>query len=118
MLSQQEMSDRLEIQDLLNAYCHAIDRRDWDALDQICSREDAIIDYTEAGGARGTLAGNQTLWLDKALKKVRRFSAHDRDDGVCSSTATRRQRGQSYSIPMIVEKAWHSPCLLRRSLVL
>ena len=34
-MSLQEISDRLEIQDLLAAYSHAIDGRDWDALDDI-----------------------------------------------------------------------------------
>jgi ketosteroid isomerase-like protein len=54
MLSLQEISDRLEIQDLLARYSHAIDRRDWDALDRIFT-PDASIDYTAMGGARGTL---------------------------------------------------------------
>jgi ketosteroid isomerase-like protein len=54
MLSLQEISDRLEIQDLLARYSHAIDRRDWPALDHIFT-PDAIIDYTAMGGARGTL---------------------------------------------------------------
>jgi ketosteroid isomerase-like protein len=54
MLSLQEISDRLEIQDLLSRYSHAIDRRDWDALDRIFT-PDAVIDYTAMGGARGTL---------------------------------------------------------------
>lgn len=67
MLSLQEISDRLEIQDLLNSYCHAIDRRDWGALDDVFT-EDAIIDYTEAGGARGNLPDTKA-YLDRALKK-------------------------------------------------
>lgn len=54
MLSLQEISDRLEIQDLLARYSHAIDRRDWDALDRVFT-PDAMIDYTAMGGARGTL---------------------------------------------------------------
>ena len=54
MLSLQEISDRLEIQDLLARYSHAIDRRDWDALDHIFT-PDAHIDYTSMGGASGTL---------------------------------------------------------------
>lgn len=66
MLSQQQMSDRLEIQDLLTSYCSAIDSREWDALDDIFTA-DAIIDYTEAGGARGNLQDTKT-YLDKALK--------------------------------------------------
>lgn len=66
MLSQQEMSDRLEIQDLLARYCDAIDARDWDVLDDVFT-VDAIIDYTEAGGARGNLQETKS-YLDKALK--------------------------------------------------
>jgi ketosteroid isomerase-like protein len=54
MLSLQEISDRLEIQDLLARYSHAIDRRDWNALDRVFT-PDALIDYTSMGGARGTL---------------------------------------------------------------
>ena len=66
MLSHQKMSDRLEIQDLLTSYCDAIDSRNWNALDDIFT-PDAIIDYTEAGGAKGTLEEIK-LYLDKALK--------------------------------------------------
>ena len=54
MLSLQEISDRLEIQDLLIAYSHAIDLRNWDELDDVFT-PDAVIDYTEMGGPRGTL---------------------------------------------------------------
>jgi hypothetical protein len=50
----QELSDRQEIQELLTAYSHAIDFRNWDALDDVFT-EDAIIDYTEAVNVRGTL---------------------------------------------------------------
>jgi len=66
MLSQQEMSDRLEIQDLLAVYCEAIDGRDWAALDDIFTAN-AIIDYTEAGGAKGNLTDTKA-YLAKALK--------------------------------------------------
>lgn len=50
----QEISDRMEIQSLMIAYCHAIDRRDWDALDDVFT-PDAIIDYSEMVGVKGTL---------------------------------------------------------------
>jgi hypothetical protein len=53
-LTLQEVSDRLEINDLLVAYSHAIDFRDWDALDDVFA-PDGIIDYTEMGGTRGNL---------------------------------------------------------------
>jgi 3-phenylpropionate/cinnamic acid dioxygenase small subunit len=65
MLSPQEMSDRLEIQDLFTRYCFAIDDRDWDALDALFT-PDAKIDYTATGGAAGPL-GEIKLWLAEAL---------------------------------------------------
>ncbi|HEY2429466.1 MAG TPA: nuclear transport factor 2 family protein [Acidimicrobiales bacterium] len=54
-LSLQEISDRMEIQDLLVDYSHAIDTRSWDALDDIFTA-DALIDYSAMGGARGGVA--------------------------------------------------------------
>jgi hypothetical protein len=51
----QEISDRLEIQDLLARYSNAIDTMQWDELDPLFT-DDADIDYTSMGGIRGTLA--------------------------------------------------------------
>ena len=48
-MSLEEISDRLEIQDLLVAYSYAIDSRDWAALDDVFT-PDAHIDYTVFGG--------------------------------------------------------------------
>ena len=64
-LSLEEISDRIEIQDLVVAYSHAIDTRSWDALDDIFTA-DAVIDYTEMGGTRGGLAETKAF-LAKAL---------------------------------------------------
>ncbi|MCX4097015.1 nuclear transport factor 2 family protein [Nocardia sp. alder85J] len=55
MLSQQEISDRLEITDLMARYAHAVDSRQWDLLDDLFTA-DAYIDYTATGGAAGDLA--------------------------------------------------------------
>ncbi len=66
MLPLQEVSDRLEIQDLLARYCEAIDSRTWDALDDIFT-VDAVIDYTEAGGAKGSVPEIKA-YLEKALE--------------------------------------------------
>ena len=55
MLSLQEISDRMEISDLLASYSAAIDGSRWDDLDRIFT-PDAVIDYTEMGGIRGSLA--------------------------------------------------------------
>jgi hypothetical protein len=54
VLSLQEISDRMEINDLLARYSAAIDSRRWDELDALFT-SDAVIDYTEMGGIRGTL---------------------------------------------------------------
>jgi len=53
MLSLQELSDRAEIQDLMVRYSYCIDDGDWDGLDAVFT-PDAVIDYTQTGGARGT----------------------------------------------------------------
>lgn len=52
MLSLQEISDRLEIQELLVRYSHTVDTRNWDEWEDVFT-PDAIIDYTEMGGTRG-----------------------------------------------------------------
>lgn len=54
-LSLQEISDRLEIGDLIVDYAMAIDSKDFGALDELFT-SDAHIDYTATGGIAGTLA--------------------------------------------------------------
>jgi hypothetical protein len=63
--SLQELSDRLEIQDLQAAYSHAIDTRDFDALDHVFTK-DAFIDYSAFGGSAGGLEETKAF-LRKAL---------------------------------------------------
>lgn len=67
MLTLQELSDRIEIQDLFARYSFAIDERDWDALDSVFTA-DASIDYTQSGGAKGPVA-EMKAWLPVALKR-------------------------------------------------
>jgi hypothetical protein len=69
MYNLQEISDRLEIQDILVSYCEAIDTREWDLLDKIFT-DNAIIDFTEAGGIQGNLKEIK-IYLQKALKPFR-----------------------------------------------
>ena len=54
MLSHQELSDRLEIQDLVFHYADLIDRKSFDDLRQVFT-EDAHIDYSALGGGVGGL---------------------------------------------------------------
>ena len=54
MLSQQELSDRFEIQDLIYRYAQLVDGREIDALRSVFT-PDAHIDYSAMGGAVGNL---------------------------------------------------------------
>jgi 3-phenylpropionate/cinnamic acid dioxygenase small subunit len=71
MLSLQEISDRLEIQDLLVRYSHAVDSRDWDAFEEVFSA-DAVIDYTEMGGPRGGVKETRAF-LESAMPMFSSF---------------------------------------------
>ena len=64
-LSPQEISDRIEIQDLLVRYTRAIDARDYGLLDT-CFTPDASVDYTTSGGIKGAYP-EVRAWLEKAL---------------------------------------------------
>jgi hypothetical protein len=67
-LTQDEMdriADRLDIDDLLARYALAVDRGDWDLLDELFT-PDATIDYTSAGGVKDRL-GEVQAWLAETL---------------------------------------------------
>ena len=61
----QEISDRMEIADVLTRYTRAIDTGDWDKLDTVFT-SDAAIDYSESGGIVGTFAEIKP-WLAEML---------------------------------------------------
>lgn len=65
MLSQQEISDRLEITDVMLRYSHAVDTKNWDAYRDVFT-EDAVIDYTVFGGPRGSV-DDQVAFLSAAM---------------------------------------------------
>ena len=54
MLSQQEISDRFEIQDLVYRYAELIDRKRFEELRDVFS-EDVYVDYSAFGGSVGNL---------------------------------------------------------------
>jgi 3-phenylpropionate/cinnamic acid dioxygenase small subunit len=64
-LSLEEISDRIQIQDLLTRYALAIDMKDWSLLDT-CFVEGAHIDYTSTGGEKGPYPEIRR-WLQKVL---------------------------------------------------
>lgn len=65
MLSLAEISDRLEIQQLLVDYSSAIDQRRFDDLDLVFT-EDAYIDYRPMGGVDGRYP-RVKAWLEEVL---------------------------------------------------
>jgi hypothetical protein len=65
MKSQQELSDRLEIQDLITAYSYAIDFHQFDELDSIFT-PDATLDFAATGGISGSLPEIKA-WLASVL---------------------------------------------------
>jgi hypothetical protein len=65
MLSLAEVSDRLEIQQLLVDYSTAIDQRRFDDLDNVFT-PDAYIDYRELGGTDGPYP-EVKKWLSEVL---------------------------------------------------
>lgn len=64
MLSQQELSDRFEIQDLVLHYAHLIDSKQIERLRDDVFTGDAYIDYSVFGGSVGDL--EETLSFLKA----------------------------------------------------
>jgi hypothetical protein len=64
-LSIQQISDRIEIEDLLQRYTAAIDAKDWNLLDTVFA-PDAILDYTSSGGPVDEYPVVKA-WLERAL---------------------------------------------------
>jgi len=64
MLSQQQLSDRLEIQDLVFHYADLIDSKQFDQLRDEVFTTDAHIDYSAMGGSVGDL--EETITFLKA----------------------------------------------------
>ncbi|RXV65506.1 nuclear transport factor 2 family protein [Burkholderia stabilis] len=55
IMTPQETIDRIEIQDLLTRYCHAIDRQDWREFERLFA-SNAMLDYAAFGGPVGNRA--------------------------------------------------------------
>jgi hypothetical protein len=53
MLTQQEISDRFEIQDLIVRYSQLLDQQRWDDMDALFT-EDCVLDYTSTGAIKGS----------------------------------------------------------------
>ena len=64
-LTLQDISDRIQIQDLLARYALAIDTKNWALLDT-CFTSGAEVDYTSTGGEKGPYPQIRR-WLEKVL---------------------------------------------------
>jgi hypothetical protein len=71
MLGLQEISDRLELQQLVVDYASAIDQKDFEALDRIFT-PDAFIDYRPMGGTHGNYP-EVKAWLKVTLVNFPRY---------------------------------------------
>jgi hypothetical protein len=71
MRTQQQLSDRLEIQDLITAYSYAVDFHRFDEFDAIFT-PDATLDFTATGGRAGPLPEIKA-WLGSVLTQ---FGGH------------------------------------------
>src|SRR5438128_1158615 len=102
MLTVEQISDRLELQQLVTDYTYAIDERAWDRLDRIFT-PDAHIDYRGMGGIEGRYPQIRA-WLPTALQP---FPGYMHFVGnfqfeVSGDTATGKTAGFN---PMVVPKA-------------
>jgi SnoaL-like domain len=91
VLDARQLSDRIEIADLLTAYTLAVDTGLWDLLDMVFT-PDARIDYRASGGIEGTFP-EVKVWLAEVLPMFARRqhligqSAVDLDGDVATVTA-------------------------------
>lgn len=70
MMTLQQVSDRMELEQLCIDYAHAIDRGEVDRLDHVF-QPDALIDYTPMGGIKGSYPEVRE-WLRHALDRFGR----------------------------------------------
>ena len=102
----QEISDRLEIQELFARYSHALDTMQWDLLDDVFTA-DAHIDYSAMGGIVGTLP-EQKAFLEATLPTVFQRGYQHMVSNTLFEIAgdTARTRTMLFN-PMVIKDAQH-----------
>ena len=68
VLTAQETSDRIEIDQVLTRYCHAVDDRDWQTYRTVFTG-DAVIDDLVTGGIRSGVE-EHIVYLKRALQHI------------------------------------------------
>ena len=102
----QELSDRLEINELLTRYARAVDRKDWDLFRRVFT-DDAELDYTSAGGISGDL-DTQVAWLTEALAQFPATQHMVANVGITFTDADHATVEAMFHNPMIMpdKSAW------------
>ena len=67
-LTREQISDHIEIEDVLTRYCYAVDDREWDVYRGLFTH-DAVIDDRVTGGIQSGI-DEHILYLGRALSKV------------------------------------------------
>lgn len=90
MLSVEEISDRLEIDQVLTAYATAVDAGRFAQLTEVFT-DDAVIDYSATGGATGGLT-EIIDWLGQVLPNFTAYCHHlgNQQIDLAGDTATSR----------------------------
>jgi 3-phenylpropionate/cinnamic acid dioxygenase small subunit len=99
-LSIQQISDRIEIEDLLVRYCYAVDDRDWVSYRAVFV-PDAIIDDTITGGIRSGVE-EHVVFMIKALSRIR-ISQHAVSTIQCELGSDEARVRVHCSCPMVVD---------------
>ena len=96
------LADRFAIDDLVTRYTMAVDDADWDVLDTVFT-DDAVLDYTAAGGIRGP-RDQVKQWLRDAMSPfpVRQHMIGNKRVVIEGDTATVRAY---FFNPMMIEGA-------------
>jgi hypothetical protein len=99
-LSTKEISDRIEIEDLMVRYCYAIDDRDWDTYRKLFT-PDAILDDTVTGGIRSGVE-EHVAYLTRALSKIK-ISQHAISTILFEIDGDNAKARSHCSCPMVVD---------------
>jgi 3-phenylpropionate/cinnamic acid dioxygenase small subunit len=89
-ISAQDITDRLEIEDVLTRYAWSIDTGEFDGLDKVFT-SDAFVDYTSAGGIKGNYPEIKE-WLSTVLPHFPAYQhfVTNKDIRIDGDTATSR----------------------------
>ena len=99
-LTREQISDRIEIEEVLTRYCYAVDDRDWDVYRGVFTH-DAVIDDRVTGGIHSGIE-EHIQYLRRALSRVA-LSQHALSTVRIDLSVNTAQVRAHCSCPMVVE---------------